>query len=374
MAQGISPPRIDWRVNIVPIMRNPRDFFKPLAIGAPAPLTEIPLRPSRMIHFLDFSNEKMVAKAADIATKTDILLGNLEDAIPIDRKEAAREGLIRVGREMDLGSTALWTRVNALESPWMLDDLTQLVSEIGHRLDVVMVPKVEGPWDIHYVDRLLAQLEAKARLERPILIHAILETSLGVTNLEDIATASPRMQGMSFGPADLAASRRMKTTRVGGGHPGYRVVEDPDPDNPDAPRASAQQDPWHYSIARMVDACTAAGILPFYGPFGDIKDVLGCETQFRAAFLLGCVGAWSLHPAQIDIAKKVFSPDPDEVAFARKVIEAIPDGAGVHMIDGKMQDDATWKQCRVMVDLAELLAAKDPELAEAYGFEPATAT
>ena len=131
MAQGISPPRIDWRVNIVPIMRNPRDFFKPLAIGAPAPLTEIPLRPSRMIHFLDFSNEKMVAKAADIATKTDILLGNLEDAIPIDRKEAAREGLIRVGREMDLGSTALWTRVNALESPWMLDDLTQLVSEIG---------------------------------------------------------------------------------------------------------------------------------------------------------------------------------------------------------------------------------------------------
>ncbi|HEX6619092.1 MAG TPA: aldolase/citrate lyase family protein, partial [Solirubrobacteraceae bacterium] len=268
-------------------MRNPRDFFKPLAIGAPAPLTEIPLRPSRMIHFLDFSNEKMVAKAADIATKTDILLGNLEDAIPIDRKEAAREGLIRVGREMDLGSTALWTRVNALESPWMLDDITQLVSAIGDRLEVVMVPKVEGPWDIHYVDRLLAQLEAKAGLERPILIHAILETSLGVTNLEDIATASPRMQGMSFGPADLAASRRMKTTRVGGGHPGYRVIEDPDADAPDAPRASAQQDPWHYSIARMVDACTAAGILPFYGPYGDIKDVVGCETQFRAAFLLG---------------------------------------------------------------------------------------
>jgi malyl-CoA/(S)-citramalyl-CoA lyase len=236
-----------------------------------------------------------------------------------------------------------------------------------------MVPKVEGPWDIHYVDRLLAQLEAKAGLDRPILVHAILETSLGVTNLEDIAAASPRMQGMSFGPADLAASRRMKTTRVGGGHPGYRVVEDPDPDNEDAPRASAQQDPWHYSIARMVDACTAAGILPFYGPFGDIKDVLGCETQFRAAFLLGCVGAWSLHPVQIDIAKKVFSPDPDEVAFAKKVIEAIPDGAGVHMIDGKMQDDATWKQCRVMVDLAEMLAAKDPELAEAYGFTGAPA-
>jgi malyl-CoA/(S)-citramalyl-CoA lyase len=349
-------------------MRNPRDFFKPLAIDAPEPPREIPFRPSRMIHFLDFSNEKMVAKVPDIAPTVDILLGNLEDAIPVDRKEAARTGLIKVGREIELGDTALWTRVNSLESPWVLDDLTQLVTEIGDKLDVIMVPKVEGPWDIHYVDRLLAQLEAKAGVQKALQIHAILETGQGVVNLEEIATASPRMQGMSFGPADLAASRRMKTTRVGGGHPAYRVVEDPDPDNPEAARQTAQQDPWHYSIARMVDACTSAGILPFYGPYGDIKDTVGCEHQFRAAFLLGCVGAWSLHPVQIEIAKKVFSPDPDEVKFAKKVIEAIPDGRGVHMIDGKMQDDATWKQCKVMVTLAELLARKDPELAEAYGF------
>jgi malyl-CoA/(S)-citramalyl-CoA lyase len=349
-------------------LRNPRDFFHPLAIGAPEPLREIPVKPSRMIHFLDFSNEKMVAKAADIARKTDILLGNLEDAIPVDRKEAARQGLIKAAKESDFGQTSLWTRVNSLESPWVLDDLTTLVTEIGDKLEVVMVPKVEGAWDIHYVDRLLAQLEAKAGLERPILIHAILETALGVVNVEQIAAASPRMQGMSFGPADLAASRRMKTTRVGGGHPGYRSMEDPeDPENPDeGERVTAQQDPWHYSIARMVDACTSVGALPFYGPFGDIKDTRGCETQFRAAFLLGCVGAWSLHPVQIDIAKKVFSPPPEEVRFAKKVLEAIPDGRGVHMIDGKMQDDATWKQCKVVVELAELLAKKDPELAEAY--------
>jgi malyl-CoA/(S)-citramalyl-CoA lyase len=355
-------------------VRNPRDFGRPLAIGAPEPLREIPFKPSRMIHFFDPSNEKMAAKLPDIARKTDILLGNLEDAVPVDRKEAAREGLVRIGREVDFGDTALWTRVNALESPWALDDLTRLVTEIGDRLEVIMVPKVEGAWDIHYVDRLLAQLEAKAGLERPILVHAILETALGVANLEEIAAASPRMQGMSFGPADLAASRRMKTTRVGGGHPGYRTIADPDPDEPGAARPSYQQDPWHYSIARMVDACAAVGILPFYGPYGDIKDVEGCETQFRAAFLLGCVGAWSLHPVQIDIAKRVFSPDPEEVAFAKKVIEAIPDGRGVHMIDGKMQDDATWKQCQVMVQLAELLARKDPELAEAYGFAPAGVT
>jgi malyl-CoA/(S)-citramalyl-CoA lyase len=347
-------------------LRNPRDFFQPQAIGAPEPLREIPVKPTRMIHFLDFSNEKMVAKAPEIAKQTDVLLGNLEDAIPADRKIAAREGLIRIAKETDFGDTQLWTRVNSLDSPWVLDDLTELVTEIGDKLEVIMVPKVEGPWDIHYVDRLLAQLEAKAKLEQPLLIHAILETSTGVVNVEEIAYASPRMQGMSFGPADLAAFRRMKTTRVGGGHPAYQVIEDPDPDDREAPRATAQQDPWHYSIARMVDACTSAGILPVYGPYGDIKDTLGCETQFRAAFLLGCVGAWSLHPAQIEIARKVFSPPPEEVKFAKKVLEAIPDGRGVHMIDGKMQDDATWKQCKVMVTLAEMLAEKDPELAKAY--------
>src|SRR5437763_58436 len=201
----------------------------------------------------------MVAKVPHIAPTAKILPGKLEDGIPGDRKEAGREGLVRVGKEMELGETQLWTRVNSLESPWVLEDITTLVSEIGHKLDVMMIPKVEGPWDIHYVDRLLAQLEAKAGLDKPILVHAILETAQGVTNLEEIAAASPRMQGMSFGPADLAASRRMKTTRGGGGH----------------------------------------------------------------------------------------------------------------MTGGQMQDGATWKQGRGMVDLAELLARKDPELGEAYGLEPA---
>ena len=347
----------------MPGMRNPRSHFAPLAIGAPSPLLEIPVAPMRMIHFFDPSSEKMLARLPDMAASADILLGNLEDAIPADRKEAARAGLVKAGREIDLGGTPLWTRVNALESPWVLDDLVTLVTEIGSRLDVIMVPKVEGPWDIHYVDRLLAQLEARAGLDRPILVHAILETAQGVANVEEIANASPRMQGMSLGPADLAASRRMKTTRVGGGHPGYRVLADPGESRP-----SYQQDLWHYTIGRMVDACAAAGIFPFYGPFGDIKDLEGCEAQFRGAYLMGCVGAWSLHPAQIAIAKRVFSPEPSEVAFARRVLEAIPDGAGVHMIDGKMQDDATWKQCRVMVDLAEMLAEKDPELKAAYQF------
>jgi malyl-CoA/(S)-citramalyl-CoA lyase len=172
------------------------------------------------------------------------------------------------------------------------------------------------------------------------------------------------MHGMSLGPADLAASRAMKTTRVGGGHPDYKVLSDA---QGDAQRASSQQDLWHYTIAKMVDACAAAGIKPFYGPFGDFADPAGCEAQFRNAFLMGCVGAWSLHPSQIDIAKKVFSPDPAEVAFAKKIVTAMPDGAGAVMIDGKMQDDATWKQAKVLLDLAKLVAAKDPEAGKRYG-------
>jgi malyl-CoA/(S)-citramalyl-CoA lyase len=170
---------------------------------------------------------------------------------------------------------------------------------------------------------------------------------------------------MSLGPADLAASRGMKTTRVGGGHPDYGVLGDPDAAG--AMRTFHQQDLWHYTLARMVDACMAYSIKPFYGPFGDFSDPAACEAQFRNAFLHGCVGAWSLHPSQIDIAKQVFSLDPKEVAFAKRIVEAMPDGTGAAMIDGKMQDDATWKQAKVILDLAALVASRDPERKILYG-------
>ena len=198
-------------------------------------------------------------------------------------------------RQATFGATGLWTRVNALNSPWVLDDICDIVAAIGQKLDVIMLPKVEGAWDIHYLDQLLAQLEAKHAVKKPILIHAILETAEGVDNVAAIATASPRMHGISLGPADLAASRAMKTTRVGGGHPDYKVLADPAPGSaPDAPRAGYQQDLWHYTTAKMVDACAAAGIKPFYGPFGDFADAAACEAQFRNSFLMGCVGAWTL--------------------------------------------------------------------------------
>jgi len=345
-------------------MKLPRNFFKPLAIGAPAPVRELPLRLERMIHFVPPHIEKVRSKVPELVSQVDVVLGNLEDAIPVDAKDAARAGFIAMAQSCDFGATGLWTRINALNSPWALEDVTEIVAAVGDKLDVIMLPKVEGAWDIHYLDQLLAQLEARHRLRKPILIHAILETAEGVNNVEAIAAASPRMHGMSLGPADLAASRAMKTTRVGGGHPNYKVLADAGAAN--APRAAFQQDLWHYTIGKMVDACAAAGIKPFYGPFGDFADAAACEAQFRNAFLMGCVGAWTLHPSQVPIAKRVFSPEPAEVAFAKKILAAMPDGSGAVMIDGKMQDDATWKQAKVLVDLAKLVAQKDPEMAKRY--------
>ncbi|MEO8411369.1 MAG: aldolase/citrate lyase family protein, partial [Propionivibrio sp.] len=161
-------------------MKLPANFYRPLAIGAPTPLRELPVRPERMIHFFPPHLDKVRAKIPELAKQVDVLCGNLEDAIPLDAKEAARAGFIEVARNTDFGGCALWTRINALNSPWVLDDLIQVVGAVGNKLDVIIVPKVEGPWDIHYVDRILAQLEARHGVTKPILIHALLETAQGV--------------------------------------------------------------------------------------------------------------------------------------------------------------------------------------------------
>ncbi|WP_068089519.1 HpcH/HpaI aldolase/citrate lyase family protein [Polycladidibacter stylochi] len=342
-------------------MKNYRSFYSPLAMGAPQPFRQMPTKVERMIHFIPPHLEKIHQKLPQIISQVDVVLGNLEDAIPIEEKQNARQGFIKLAQENNWNETGLWVRINSLESPWVLDDITQIVEKCGNQLDVIMLPKVNGPWDIHYLDQLLAQLEARSAITKPILIHAILETAEGVNNVEAIAAASPRMQGMSLGPADLAASRGMKTTRVGGGHPHYRVLADPSntEDNSKPERAYYQQDLWHYTLGKMVDACMAHGIKPFYGPFGDFADIDACEAQFRNAFLMGCMGTWTLHPSQIEIARRVFSPDPEEVDFARRIIQAMPNGAGAVMIDGKMQDDATWKQAKVLADLADLIAKKE---------------
>lgn len=346
-------------------MKLPHRFYAPLAIGAPTPVRELPVRLERVVHFFPPHVGKIRARLSEIAQQADVLCGNLEDGIPPDMKEAARAGFIDVARTTKLHGAGLWVRVNGIDSPWFLDDVAELVAAVGNRLHVIMIPKVAGEWDIHFVDQYLALLEARHGVTSPILVHAVLETAEGVRNVEQIASASPRMHGMSLGPADLAASRGMKTTRIGGGHPRYGVLGDVPSDG--GARAFAQQDLWHYTIARMVDACVSSGIRPFYGPFGDLLDEAGCEAQFRNAFLMGCTAAWSLAPSQIPIARRAFSPDAGDVAFALRILEAMPSGSGVVTIDGVMQDDATWKQAKVLVDLARLIATRDPERAKAYG-------
>src|SRR6185436_2660214 len=169
-------------------MKLPRAFYQPLAIGAPTPLRELPVKLERMIHFVPPHVEKVTAKVPELARQVDVVLGNLEDAIPADAKEAARKGFIAMAKATDFGSTGLWTRINALNSLWELDAITEIVAAIGNKLDVIMLPKVEGAWDIHYLDQLLAQLESKYTVRKPILIHAILETAEGVNNVESIAT------------------------------------------------------------------------------------------------------------------------------------------------------------------------------------------
>src|SRR5258708_4432413 len=251
-------------------MKLPRQFFKPLAIGAPAPLRNLPVRLERMIHFVPPHLEKLRQKVPDLIRQVDVVLGNLEDAIPVDAKEAARRGFVEMAKAHDYGSTGLWTRINALNSPWALDDIVEIIAAVGNKLDVIMLPRVGGGWDIHYLDQLLAQVEARHHVSRPILIHAILETAEGVNNVETIASASPRMHGISLGPADLAASRAMKTTRVGGGHPDYKVLADAAGEGP--PRAAFQQDLWHYTAPRLAGPSAARAIAPLHRPFADLSD------------------------------------------------------------------------------------------------------
>lgn len=182
--------------------KTPRNFFKPLAIGAPDPMRELPVRLERMIHFVPGHNEKIRPKVPEMARQVDVILANLEDAIPADAKDAARAGAVEMANMVDwqASGTGFWSRVNCLNSPWFLDDVTELVLKAGHQLDVIMLPKVEGPWDIHYADQFVAQLEAKAGLSRPILFHAILETAEGVARVEEIALASPACRASRWGP------------------------------------------------------------------------------------------------------------------------------------------------------------------------------
>jgi citrate lyase beta subunit len=335
-------------------MKAPRKYFDPLAIGAPRPLLELPSRLERMIHFVPPHNEKMRAKAAELVGQVDVVLGNLEDAIPIESKQAARDGLIAMAKATDFGSTGLWARVNALNSPWLIDDLTRLVGEIGDKLDVVMVPKVEGEWDIHFIDQYLALLEARNGLKRPILVHAILETAQGVNNVEAIAAASPRLETIIFGPADFMASINMRSLVVGEQPPGYPA------------------DAYHYVLMRILIAARAHGLQAIDGPYLQVRNLDGFRAVARRAAALGFDGKWVLHPDQIAAANEIFSPAQEDYDHAELILDAYDwsvsaaGGAkGSAMLGDEMIDEASRK-------MALVIAAKgrDAGLARTSVFEP----
>ena len=351
-------------------MRNPRDFGKPLALGAPdAAAARFPLKPSRVIHFFDPSNPKMAAKVPEMARQADILLGNLEDAIPADKKIEAREGLVQVGREVDLGDTPLWTRVNSLDSPWFLDDIMRLVGEIGDRLEVIMIPKVEGPWDIHYVDRLLAQLEARAQAAA---------ADPGARHSRDRARRHQRRGDLRRQPAHAGHQLRPGRSRGVAAHeddarrrrpsrPTWcaTIPTAPTPTRRGRPRSripgTTRSPAW--SMPAPPPARCRSTARSATSPIRSAARISSAPRSCSAASAPGrCTRARSPSPRRSSARRSTRS------LFAKRVLEAMPDGRGVLMLDGKMQDDATWKQCKVMVNLAKLLAAKDKELAAAYGF------
>ena len=355
-------------------MKPPRQFYQPLAIGAPAPLRELPVRLERMIHFVPPHIEKVTAKVPELVRQVDVVLGNLEDAIPADAKVAARAASSPWPRPSSSAPPDCGRGSTRSTRPGCSTTSPRCVAAIGNKLDVIMLPKVEGVWDIHYLDQLLAQLEARHSVKKPILIHAILETAQGVNNVEAIAAASPRMHGISLGPADLAASRGMKTTRVGGGHPDYVVLADAEvpisgkPDIVTAPPRKIPAGPLalhhredggclrrrrHQAVLRAVRRLLRSGRLRgavpqrlpdglrgrvVAAPISDRRSPSGCSRRTRS-----------------------------KSRWRKKILAAMPDGSGAVMIDGKMQDDATWKQAKVVVDLARLVAAKDPDMATRYG-------
>ncbi|MEM7745290.1 MAG: aldolase/citrate lyase family protein [Pseudomonadota bacterium] len=345
-----------------------------LALNPSDPVFRFEPVPERAIHFFPPHVEKMRGKAADLVGRVDVLLGNFEDGVGPDKKVDARRGFIDYARTTEMRGTGLWTRINALDTEWGRDDVTEVVSAVGDRIDVIMLPMVRQPEAIRALQRMLTVLEAEHNIARPIRIHAILETGTGIVNVGSIAEAMAdcgRGHGMSFGPADYAASMGIKTQDVGGTIPGYGVLGPPVSEGtPALGRQFAQQDVWHYHISAMVAACRAHGLKPLYGPFGNFGDGDACRQQFLNAYLMGCEGAWTLHPNQIDIALDVFAPDPADVETAMRRIQTFDTNGGISYYEtatGKFVDEAVIKQADVFVKLARQLIDRDPKYAEAYG-------
>ena len=302
------------------------------------------------------SNPKLFEKAA--ASAADVVFLDLEDAVAPDDKEQARKNVIEAINDIDWGSKTLSLRINGLDTHYMYRDVVDVLEQTGGRLDMIMIPKVGTAADVYAVDMLVTQVEDAMGRTKRIGFEHIIETALGMANVNDIATASKRNESLHFGVADYAASVKARTTVIGGPNPLYGVLTDKDGDEP---RSYHWGDMWHYAVARMVVAARANGLRPIDGPFGDFSDPEGFVAQARRAAVLGCEGKWAIHPSQIDLANEVNSPSEAEVTKAKRILEAMEqaqkEGKGAVALDGRLIDIASIKQAEVMVKKAEQIAA-----------------
>jgi malyl-CoA/(S)-citramalyl-CoA lyase len=292
------------------------------------------------------------------ASAADVINLDLEDSVPPADKAAARANIVRAIDEIDWGRKTLSVRINGLDTEFWYRDVVDLLEQAGERLDLLMIPKAGTPADLYAVDALASAIEAARGRSRKIGFEVIIETALGFANVREIAAASPRLQAMSLGAADFAASMGMQTTGIGGTQDGYYMLPPPEAD---APRTPSFPDPWHGVTAAIVAACRANGVLPVDGPFGDFSDPDGFTAQARRSATMGMVGKWAIHPSQIALANAVFTPSKAKVAEAREILAAMEQaaarGQGAVTYNGRLIDIASVRQARVVVEMAELIEA-----------------
>ena len=284
------------------------------------------------------SNPGMFQKALD--GEADYIFLDLEDAVAPGDKERARTNVIQALLELDWrgrGKT-ISVRINGIDTHYMYRDVVDVVEQAGHRLDTILIPKVGVPADVYMVDAMVSQIEVAKGIPHRLGIDVLIETALGMANVEAIAQSSRRLEAMHFGVADYAASCRARTVVIGGLNPDY------------------PGDQWHAALSRMIVACRAYGLRPIDGPFGDLKDPDGYRLAARRAAALGCEGKWAIHPSQIALGNEVFSPPPAEVDRAQRILVALEDaareGRGAAQLDGRMIDAASARMAQNVVNMA----------------------
>jgi malyl-CoA/(S)-citramalyl-CoA lyase len=303
------------------------------------------------------SSPQFFEKAARSAA--DVVFLDLEDAVAPDQKVQARSNIVQALHEVDWGDKTLTVRINGLDTPYMYRDVIDVIEQGSERLDMIMIPKVGTAADVYALDLLVTQCEQAMGWQKRLGFSLIIETALGMANVDAIAAASRRNEALHFGVADYAASTRARTTNIGGANPDYAVLTDA---TDGRPREVHWGDMWHHALARMVVAARAHGLRPIDGPFGDFSDADGYRAAARRAAALGCEGKWAIHPSQIALANEVMSPPEAEVDKAKRILAAMAqaraEGKGAVSLDGRLIDIASIRQAEALVAKAEQIAAR----------------